>query len=293
MRLLAVYGLKTADYGFLERFYPTRRLTEECDNRGLTLRFLFPPDVPSFLAEESVPPGETLCLIRGRVDIDTVRMLERRGYFCVNSSSSIALANDKLETARFLRSLGYPTPVTALAPDREAVFAEADYPLVAKPRRGSRGEGILLVRTPLEASSLGEEWIRDGKEYLFQEFITSSAGKDLRVFFAADSILAVAERQSRGDSFISNACTGGTMTVPDYGTDLAEPWRSMVRDIARKSGLRYGTVDFLYALGGESLTVCELNAAPGFEALERDTGCNIAGALLDALITDFNKATRS
>ena len=167
MRILSVYGLKTADYGYLSRFYPTQRLTEECKNRSIPLRFLFPQDVSAFLGKRTgfesgnagalplknenipsitdFPPDNTLCLIRGRVDPATVRDLEAAGYRCVNPSRAIALANDKVETARFLSRLGIPTPRTARAEERERLFTESDYPLVAKPRYGSRGEGVMLV----------------------------------------------------------------------------------------------------------------------------------------------------
>lgn len=321
MRILSVYGLKTADYGYLSRFYPTQRLTEECKNRSIPLRFLFPRDVSAFLDKRTggengdagdlppkneripsitdFPPDNTLCLIRGHVDSATVRELEEAGYRCVNPSPSITLANDKVETARFLSRLGIPTPRTARAEERERMFSESDYPLVAKPRYGSRGKGVMLVENPKAAIALSGETERNrlpgpgNGEYIFQEFIAASRGRDLRVFFAGEKIIAIVERRSGDGSLVSNACAGGTMSEPEFGATLPEPWNAMVRRIARESGLWYGTVDFLYATdsGGTQsdldLTVCELNAAPGFEALERYTKKNIARLLVDALIRDF------
>ena len=320
MRLLSVYGLKTGDYGYLSRFYPAQRLIEECENRSMPLRFLFPRDVSAFLGKRTgieggsadlplkdenipsitdFPPDETICLIRGRVDPATIRELEEAGYRCVNPSAAIALANDKVETARFLSSLGIPTPRTARVEERECAFKESDYPLVAKPRYGSRGEGVMLVENPEAAIALSGEAERNRLpgsgdcKYIFQEFIAASRGRDLRAFFTGSDIIAIVERRSSDGSLVSNACSGGTMIEPESGATLSEPWDAMVRRIARESGLWYGTVDFLYATdsGGTlselDLTVCELNAAPGFEALERYTKKNIARVLVDALIRDF------
>ena len=67
--------------------------------------------------------------------------------------------------------------------------------------------------------------------------------------------------------------------------DGGEPWASMVHTIARETGLKYGTVDFLYLAGDAGFTVCEINAAPGFEGLEGATGLDIAGILVDLLIS--------
>jgi RimK family alpha-L-glutamate ligase len=280
MKLVVVYGLKTMDYRYLKEFYPARRLSDECKKRSIPLRFLFPPDVPAFLSEyaSNAEKKNTICLIRGSVDPGTVSLLENRGFRTVNSSQSLALANDKLETARFLEKHRWPTPKTRIA-EKTA----AGYPLVAKPRYGSRGMGVQLV-------SNAENLMAIPPEYIFQEYIAPSHGRDLRFFFAGKEVLAVALRYSRDGAFVSNSCVGGVMSVPGYSEEILRPWKAMTIDIARKAGLWYGTVDYLFLETGQdggdkplSLTVCELNAAPGFEALEKDCGIDIAGALIERL----------
>ena len=312
-RLLAVYGLKTRDYGFLPHFYPTARLIEACENRSIPLRFLFPEDVQEFLSgsdpttfaeserlpsPNDFPPDDTVCLIRGTVELDSIRLLESRGYRCVNPSDATNLANDKLETTRFLEGQGFPTPRTASLANLETTFAQGDYPLVAKPRHGSRGSGVTLVKTEREARGRAREILPGNDEWIFQEYVAASRGRDLRVFFASGEILACVERVAFDRALVSNAAQGGAMREPFFGPSLGEPWNGMVRAIAERSKLWYGTVDFLYrdAAGGQTvagkdraldLTVCEINAAPGFEALEATTGIDIAGALIDRLTADF------
>ena len=54
------------------------------------------------------------------------------------------------------------------------------------------------------------------------------------------------------------------------------------------SGLVYGTVDFLFAnVQGSDFVVCELNANPGFEELERALKLDVAAAI----IASVNKAS--
>ena len=54
------------------------------------------------------------------------------------------------------------------------------------------------------------------------------------------------------------------------------------------SGLDYGTVDFLLGdAGWTRFPVCEINANPGFEELERVSGLDVAVAILSsALVHD-------
>jgi RimK family alpha-L-glutamate ligase len=326
--LLAVYGLKTLDYGYLARFYPVTRLQESCENRSLPLRFLFPRDVPAFLdpaegrcpeegnplataskptecdiapasipSRDDFPPGQTVCLVRGRVCPGTIRRLETAGYRCVNSAEATETANDKLQTARLLDRLGIPTPKTALVDTLDADFRDAEYPLIAKPRHGSRGDRVRLVATSEEAHALADVSRLEDDEWLFQEYVASSRGRDLRVFFADDRVVAVVERNSGAGSLVSNASTGGAMSLARFGAGELEPWLEKTRVIAREVGLWYGTVDFLFRSAPDAhlrssedpldLTICEVNAAPGFEALESATGFDVAGTLVDGLMRSF------
>jgi len=303
MQLLVVYGLKTTDYSWLDQFYPAQRISQECANRSIPLRFLFPADVPSYIDEIETTDhrsGEmraivrdTVCLIRGSVSVATVRLLENEEFACVNTASAMALANDKLATARFLERHRWPTCETIRERDFRIDTIPFPWPLVRKPRFGSRGTGVSLVSSPEELAQLrstmrqasnGTETAND--EYILQRYIETSRGRDLRVFFAAGEILAIAERNADGDNLLSNASSGAVMRIPEV--PLSERWAAMALAIARASGLWYGSVDFLYLAAeeegnGQNLTVCEINSAPGFEALEKECGYNIAGMLIDRL----------
>lgn len=311
MRLLVVYGLATTDYDWLARFYPARRIAEECANRGIPLRFLFPRDIPLFPdaltldrlfadpAIDSFPEARPpIILIRGNVDVETVARLEKAGCRCVNSARAMALANDKLESARFLARHGFPTPVTLPAADvldangpltqEESGFPIA-FPFILKPRRGSRGVGVALIETE-EGLSRWKEGHRGERrdDWVAQEFVASSRGRDIRFFFAGGEVLAVAGRRGPSGSFLSNASVGGRMRLLKASGRSLGRWADMALEIAREAGLWYGTVDFLYRKGG-ALTVCEINASPGFEALERDCALNVAGSLIERLARDFGE----
>jgi glutathione synthase/RimK-type ligase-like ATP-grasp enzyme len=144
-----------------------------------------------------------------------------------------------------------------------------------------------------------------GQAIIAQEFIGSAPGRDVRFFFAdfeagpntagdgpgtaaGSSSVAAGTGSTPGwicvmrssPGFLSNAHAGGTMT-------RFMPPVALQREAERifsASGLVYGTVDFLFADGsGTEFVVCELNANPGFEELERATGVDAAAAIIKSV----------
>ena len=114
----------------------------------------------------------------------------------------------------------------------------------------------------------------------YYEYVAASRGRDLRVFFSGNRIVAVAERINPAGGLVSNAAEGGLMRRASL-PDPAEEWERAAFALAGEAGLLYGSADFLYT-GDGGLTLCEINAAPGFEALERACGIDVAGAVIDA-----------
>ncbi len=281
--LLVVWELATDDYGFFSLFRPAIRIAEACENRGIPLRFLFARDVPSFLAGNPVAGiGNAArqkpyrCLIRGMTDPTIIEHIENAGIPCVNGSKATRLANDKLATARLAQASGIPTPRVVEAP----VPRDIPFPLVVKPRFGARGRGVALARDENEAALLAGL----AAPAIYQEYVASSRGKDLRVFFAEGRIVAVAVRESADGGLVSNAAEGGRMRKAEL--PAAGGWEGRILSLAEAAGLRYGTADFLFGDDG-GLTLCELNAAPGFEELERTCALDVAGTIVDAATAPF------
>lgn len=298
MRLLVVYGLKTTDYGWLEHFYPAFRLIETCKNRSIELRFLFPQDVSLFLASieaHSFSPDKTFCLIRGTCPISTVVELEKFGYICYNSSFALKLANDKLETFHFLQKHKFSTPQTELFVHSDSKISHKfQYPLVLKPRNGSRGNSVHLIFSHEEMQTI----IDNGQsldEWIIQTYIESSYGRDLRIFFVHDKILASVVRTGPQGAFLSNASNGGSITHADRSSPAIKKIELMALEIAKQAGLFYGTVDFLFCDNHTEpkFTVGEINASPGYEALEKGCKLDIVGPLLDSIFSPIAHLTRT
>ncbi|MBU0928795.1 MAG: hypothetical protein KKA67_13685 [Spirochaetes bacterium] len=277
MGIRLVYGLKTSDVSYLEEFYPSRRLAEAARALGLDYAAtVFPPGAgPARI--EAFCRGH-VALLRGELPLTLYEGLEAAGARVVNSASSTALAADKLLAARRFAEIGADHPRT-VAIDPAGTAPPLAYPFVAKPRFGKMGRGVALIDSDMAWAAFLRE--RGAVEFIAQDYIAPSRGRDVRFFFAdfGEDTVAVVERRSA--VLASNAHAGGAMEpfVPPAGLRLE------AERIFRQSGLDYGTVDFLFADdAGASFAVCETNACPGFEALELSSGLDAAKAILRAAL---------
>src|SRR5699024_4208549 len=95
------------------------------------------------------------------------------------------------------------------------------FPMIIKEAFGSFGEQVYLIRDQKELLEKLDEL--QGKPFLFQEFITSSYGLDLRLRVVGD-LVAAAMRRSAPNDFRANITAGGTMDAyqpTQYEADLA------------------------------------------------------------------------
>lgn len=282
MHLAVIYGLDTDDHMWLQSFYPAKRLSEECKDRGIQLRFFFIREIYRE-GDRAFIPGmshhTTAVLIRGQVPPALVLLLENSGYRCINGSRALTVANDKWETYLLCKTRAFPVPLTELYTPGEQ--PGIPFPLIAKPRFGLRGRGVFLAKTEAELHSKPSS---NGEPYIVQEWIQESRGRDLRLFFAGGRFTVLAVRESEG--LVSNTGEGGVMRPARQEEmptpELLERTSRLIRDAA----LVYGSADFLFTGSGHSgdrHTLCELNGSPGFEQLERSCRCNAAGAIIDAI----------
>jgi carbamoyl-phosphate synthase large subunit len=128
--------------------------------------------------------------------------LERRGCAVfISSPRTVDIADDKLETARFLSAHGVAVPRSLPGEvDRARIVDELGLPVLAKPRHGRGGRGIALHRTLGEA----ERDRRPG--IVFQEFIPGEEF-DVNLFVAGDgrATAAVLRKTRLRDGIVGNA----------------------------------------------------------------------------------------
>lgn len=223
-------------------------------------------------------------------DVKLAKHLEQLGYPVFNSSEAIEICDDKALTHLKLMPVGIPMPRTIIAPktfdnigytnlDFLTETAErVGFPMVVKECFGSFGQQVYLVATMEE---LTERMLKIGtKPVLFQQFISSSRGKDIRLQVVGDEVIASMYRYSENGDFRANLTIGGKMKPYQPTKEQCE----LAITCCKIIGLDFAGVDLLFGEEDE-LIVCEVNSNAHFKNIFDCTGVNAA----DAIITHIRK----
>jgi ribosomal protein S6--L-glutamate ligase len=287
--------LRRATLAVLSRkksLYSTRRLLEAAKARGFGTRVI---DVLRCnLTVESGNPrlfhkGKEVCGLSvalprigasvTTVGLQVVRQLEAMGVPLVNGASAIARSRDKLAALQTLAAGGVRIPRTVLARGggdvKELVALVGGLPAILKLIQGTQGVGVMIAHSEAEVESiLGTLWDL-GEEILLQEFVSESGGRDVRALVVGDRVVGAMRRKAKSGEFRSNLHRGGAGLAAQLPPEYEE---AAVR-AAQVLGLSVAGVDLLESADGPK--VMELNSSPGFEGLERTTGLDIAGAIIE------------
>ena len=222
-----------------------------------------------------------------------VEQLEMMGVPAVNRAQAIARSRDKLRCLQLLARSGLRIPRTVMARDASNVPRLVDevggLPAIVKLLRGTQGVGVMLASTLSELQGILDTFQGLGEDIVLQEFVAESRGQDLRALVVGGRVVGAMRRRARRGEFRSNLHRGGRgrpVTLEPAYVEAALRATSVV-------GLEVAGVDLLETRAGP--TLLEVNSSPGFEGLERATGLDAAGAIVDralALAEDREVATR-
>lgn len=216
-----------------------------------------------------------------------LRQFEVSGLFVLNDSVSIGRARDKLHSMQLLARAGVAMPLTGIAhsvEDTQALIERVGgAPLVVKLLGGTQGRGVVLAETAQAAESLIDAFRELEANFLVQEFISESKGSDIRCLVLADRVVAAMRRKAQEGEFRSNLHRGGSAEA----VRLSAAERATAVAAARAIGLQLAGVDILQSARGP--LVIEVNASPGLEGIERVTGKDLAGMIVELVA---RRATR-
>jgi gamma-F420-2:alpha-L-glutamate ligase len=220
-----------------------------------------------------------------------LRHFERQGVAIANGPVAVEAVADKLHTLQVVASAGLPVPKTILGKfpvDVGLVERELGFPVVVKKLKGTRGAGVLLCQDRAQFDDLANllDGAANGADFLFQQYIRASHGRDVRVLVVNNQVVAAMERQSSDGGFKSNISLGGhgrPFTPPPAMAELA-------LKVARALNLDIAGIDILFDAGG--YRICEANSAPGFQGLERACGIDVPEIILRAMARKFGLALR-
>jgi len=210
-----------------------------------------------------------------------LRQFEMQGMFPLNESVAIGRSRDKLRALQLLAREGIGLPVTAFAhgPRRaDNVIREiGGAPCVIKLLQGTQGRGVILAETTASARSIIEAFSAANMNILVQEYIKEAGGTDVRALVVGGRVVASMMRLGRIGDFRANLHCGGKAQPVAISE---EETRTAVRS-AEVLGLNVAGVDLLRS--GRGPLVIEVNSSPGLEGMERASGVDVAGAMIEFL----------
>lgn len=217
-------------------------------------------------------------------DIRLARLLEKLGLRLFNSAQSIEICDDKARTYLELLDQKIQMPKTIIAPKtfRQEGYEKLDFlmqvqrqlgfPMVVKECFGSFGQQVWLVNDEKELS-VRVRSIKN-RPFLFQEYIASSKGNDIRIQMVGKKAVAAMHRYHASD-FRANITNGGSMER--YEPNEAQ--LQLARKVMETLRLDFAGVDILFGKQGQPV-LCEVNSNAHFVNIWKCTGVNTADEII-------------
>jgi len=218
-----------------------------------------------------------------------LRQFEMMGVYPLNESVAIGRSRDKLRSMQLLARDGIGLPVTTFAHDPkqtdEVLKLAGGAPIVIKLLEGTQGLGVVLADTDRSATSVVEAFRASGTNILLQEFIKEAGGADIGAIVVGGKVIAAMKRTGAEGDFRSNLHRGGSAQL----IKLSPEERSTAVRAAKTMGLSVCGVDMLRANHGP--VVMEVNSSPGLEGVEKATGLDVAGKVIEYIEKNAAKGT--
>lgn len=216
-----------------------------------------------------------------------VRQFEMKKVFSVLDSLAITRSRDKLRSLQILSRSGVKMPKTAFTnyskQENKVLRHIGDAPVVIKLLEGTQGLGVVLAETNKAATSVVEAFESLKTRVILQEFIEEAGGADIRAFIVDGQVVGAMKRQGKEGEFRSNLHRGGNAQI----IKLSRAEKSTALLAAKSMGLAVAGVDMLQSKRGPM--VLEVNSSPGLEGIEKATGNDIAGKIVEYIERGVSK----
>ena len=220
-----------------------------------------------------------------------VRQFEMQKVLSVNSSMAIVRSRDKLRSLQIFSRHDIDIPKTAFtnnAKHVDSLIKElGGAPIIIKLLEGTQGIGVVLAETKKAAKSVVEAFYGLNANMLMQEYIEEAGGADIRAFVVNGKVIGAMRRQGAEGEFRSNLHRGGSAKM----VRLKKNQRILALNAAKAMGLVMAGVDMIESKRGP--LVLEVNSSPGLEGIEKATGKDVAGAVIEYIESRAAKGLKS
>ncbi len=280
-----------------KNIYSTRRLVEAAEARGVEVvvidhtkcSLIMEKGKPAVLFNEEELQGIDIIIPRIGASVtffgaSVIRQFQAMKVPSTLSSVSLVRSRDKLRSFQLLSKvgLGIPKSVFARHPKNKEIDQLIELvggaPVVLKRLEGTQGVGVVLADTVSAGRSMIEAFSGMQENIIIQEYIKEAGGSDIRVFVVDGEIVGAMKRTGKDGEFRSNLHRGGSAEE----VEITKKEKALALEAARALSLSIAGVDLIRSERGP--LIMEVNSSPGLEGIERATGVDIAGKIIDYAI---------
>ena len=241
-----------------------------------------------------IDPNSDIVIVRKAASqtekgLSLISVLESKNVFIINSRKTIELCNNKLNTTIATEKAGIRNPKTIILSecDRNVLYNIMDkfnknkYPVVLKTILGEHGIGVMIIESFESLYSVLQTVWSKKIQVVVQEYIESKY--DIRVIVINGKAIAAMKRIKMEGEFRTNAAQGSTVKNHKLTPEQEEM-------ALQSTDAVYG-----YWIGcdlimdkRDNLYLLEVNASAGTEGIEKASGKNIVGELIDTILDKSN-----
>lgn len=225
-------------------------------------------------------------------DVLLASHLEKMGYKIFNSSNAIKYCDHKGLMHLILSNENISMPRTILSPMIfDYSLNSKDYlircyetlgeSVIIKESMGSFGMQVYLINNKEEFINKVDELNKKNIDFIIQENIKSSFGKDIRVNIVGDKVVGAMLRESNSD-FRANISQGGVGKLIELTKDQEE----LALKAHKALELDFSGVDLLFGEDGYPL-LCEVNSNLNFLSFEKIWKQSFGKRILEYILNDI------
>ncbi|MFU7514915.1 ATP-grasp domain-containing protein [Clostridium sp. HCS.1] len=225
-------------------------------------------------------------------DVLLARHLEKMGYRVFNSSTAIKNCDHKGLMHLILSNNNINIPRTILSPMIfDYSLNSEDYlincyealgeSVIIKESMGSFGMQVYLINNREEFINKVKELNKNKIDFIIQENIKSSFGRDIRVNIIGNKVVGAMLRESETD-FRANISQGGKGTLVELNKEQEE----IALKAHKALGLDFSGVDLLFGENDKPL-LCEVNSNLNFLSFEKIWGKGFGKKILEYILGEI------
>ena len=288
-KVLVVYDANTDEKSFEVQ---TKLLFDAAKKLGISITARSNVQIYTMLSNTKVKSFESYANFDFALFLDDdvwlARNLEMLGLKVYNNSRAIDICENCANMYQQLIKCGVNIPKTVILPSAlseykketihpfvDQIIDDLGLPIIIKQWFGDLGRGVHLAKTREQAYEIVDRF--EGRELLFQEFISEASGTDIRMYVVRNKVLASLRRTAGKEDFRSNTNFGGIMEkhIPTFVE------QKLALDACKAVGCEFGVVDILKSINGP--VVCEVNTSANIQYFQEVSDFNVAEHILKML----------